>query len=245
MSIETLCPAFIEQDWTMNAALTRRGALGVILTAGIATAAFAATGRTLVMNGAVVSDDVIMVNGSAYVKLADLAKASHMAVIPRAGGYEIAAPGGANQVNAKLNGKIGDQLFDGSWRLKVLSAETLDTYNTKYSPDSAKIDPRGDNDTLLVITMQIANGMKENQSFGVWGTYGNAVSDDQGQSFQPIAYDMRSAPGLNGLASEELLPGASAKIAVVVSIPKGTTYKDFVIRMGGEKSPQARVSLTP
>ena len=55
---------------------------------------------TLTVNGKTTSVDVRMVGGSAYVKLADVARALDMSVMKRgAGQYELSKTGGANQVN--------------------------------------------------------------------------------------------------------------------------------------------------
>src|SRR3954470_22446907 len=107
---------------------SRRGKLaGVALTLGVTAAAFAQAGRSLILNGAVVSRDVRLIGGRPFVPVADVAQALGQTVVTRAGGYEITAAGGANQIRG-LQGKIGDTLFDGKWRFQVLAVEPIDSY---------------------------------------------------------------------------------------------------------------------
>lgn len=134
--------------------------VGMLLAGLILSAAPAAAGDTLVIYGKTVSTDVRSLDGSAYVNLADVAKALGMTLVKGPGGYEltkgpggskvsdvaavlgallakhprgeeIQKAGGANQVQGVAQGKIGDQLFDGRWRFQVLSLETPEAYTMK------------------------------------------------------------------------------------------------------------------
>jgi hypothetical protein len=106
-------------------------------------------GDTLIINGKTASTDVRIIGGSAYVKLADVAKALGMVVTKRADGtYEIAKAGGTNQVQGAVQGKVGDVLFDGRWRFQVLGVQMPDSYTmntpsaepTSYPADTLLFD---------------------------------------------------------------------------------------------------------
>lgn len=92
----------------------------------------ALAGDTLIMNGQTASTEVRTIGGSAYVKLADVAKALGMVLIKRPDGkYEISRAGGTNQVEGVAQGKIGSVLFDGKWRFQVQSVQTPADYTMK------------------------------------------------------------------------------------------------------------------
>src|SRR5215211_7802906 len=100
--------------------------LALPLSVLISTSALA--GPSLVMNGKVASTNVRTIDGSAYVKLADVAKALGMVVVKRGDGYEIKKAGGANPIQGVLQGKIGDVLFDGKWRFQALEVQQPESY---------------------------------------------------------------------------------------------------------------------
>ena len=87
-----------------------------------AAAALAQGGVRLILNGKVASTDVRMINGRPYAPLADIARATGQVLVKKGSGYEIIAQGGANQVEG-LHGKVGDTLFDGKWRFKVVDVQ--------------------------------------------------------------------------------------------------------------------------
>lgn len=225
---------------------------GLIL--GVSAAALAQAGRTLILNGQVASRDVRMIGGRAYVPVADVASALGQKVVPVPGGYEIRAPGGANQVEG-MRGKIGDVLFDGKWRFQVLDVKTVDDYTMKnaatndYSVyhntaefNDNTLRPKPGN-SLVMIQCRLKNGVKQNQS--LW-RYNNdthtALTDDQGQSYPPIAYDI---PSGGSFGSKDLLPGSAIDFAVLFTVPPGTHLKDlvFTLRTLSDKGDEVRVSL--
>lgn len=237
-----------------------QGKCGVLMVAA-ALALTAGPGRaqgTLTMNGQVVSTDVHSLGGSAYVRLSDIAKALGMVVVKRPGGYELQKPGGANQVGV-TQGKVGDMLFNGQWRFRVVSVQTPETYTTK----TPGIDLRGistikyDEDTrflraapgykLVVIQCRVANGQKSPQTFWLGhNDVRNALTDMQGESYPPIGYDLEGAP----TQSKSLLPGAGTSFPIFFSVPDGTQLKDLVFTLrnndfsGKALVSDVRVSLT-
>jgi hypothetical protein len=243
----------------MNRFVTRMELAGLAL--GLALSATPAlAGPTLVLNGKTASTDVRTINGSAYVRLADVAKALGMIVVKRPGGYEIIKSGGANQVEGVTQGKIGDVLFDGRWRFQVLSLETPDSYTMKTPSVEPSSHPRDiieydranhvlrakPSYKLVVLRCRMINGQKSTQTF--WMGHrevNNALADTKGESHAPVGYDIEGAP----IESKPLLPGAKTDFAVLFSVPEGTEVKDLVFTLRNNdsalKANDVRVSLTP
>ncbi len=233
---------------------------GVLAVAALTLAA--GPGRadgTLTMNGRVVSTDVRTLGGGAYVRLSDVAKALGMIVVKRPGGYEITKASGANQVGV-TQGKVGDVLFNGQWRFRVLSVQTPETYTTKTPGidlrgiDTIKYDEgvrflrAAPGYKLVVVQCRVANGQKSPQTF--WLGHNDvrkALTDTEGESYPPIGYDLEGAP----IQSKPLLPGAGTSFPIFFSVPEATQIKDlvFTLRNNDFSSGKAlvsdvRVSLT-
>lgn len=233
--------------------------LAVGFTLGLATASPVLAGETLVMNGVTVSTDVRTLNGSAYVKLSDVAKALGMVVVKRPGGYEITKAGGANQVQGMTQGKVGDVLFDGRWRFQVLSVQSPDSYTMKtpgVEPSSYPADTLNYDRTthvvsaktgckLIVIQCRMSNGQKTKQTFWLGhNDVNNALADTQGESYAPVGYDLEGAP----IQSKPLLPGAKTDFPILFSVPEATELKDLIFTLRNNdfshKGNDIRVSLT-
>lgn len=203
------------------------------VTLGVAAAAIVVAQGTkkLYFNGEVASNDVRIINGVAYAPLRDIAKAMGTTVAQRPdGSLEIVRQGGANQVDAKLNGKVGDWLFDGGWRFKVVSVKRVDSYklvNPWYSETEVVGDEQHD---LVVIDYVFRNGMKAayNMDFG-----GNltAVANEDGSSNPVYSNDFKYDGSV--WFSKSLLPGAEMKGAFIVKILKTEKPKDLIVEFGG------------
>lgn len=79
---------------------------------GLGLLALAQSTQRLILNGQVASTRVITVQGTAYVPVADVAKALGQSVVKVQGGFEIRAAGGANQLMGQFQGKVGDQILN-------------------------------------------------------------------------------------------------------------------------------------
>jgi hypothetical protein len=230
--------------------------LGALMLISGGTAVFA--GEKLVINGKVASNDVRMINGNAYVKLADVAKALGMEVVKRNGEYEIKKAGGANPIQGVTQGKMGDVLFDGKWRFQALRMETPGSYTMKTlsAPDYAAYNAVADWDPtahvfkakagykLIAIPCRVTNG--RNEKVGLWiGTqHHNALADTEGSSHTAIAYDFDGAP----IVSKELVPGAKLDFVTLFSVPEKVQVKDLIFTLqtvNEKKGNDVRVSLTP
>ena len=226
----------------------------------LAAATPALAGQKLVLNGKTASTNVRVINGSAYVKLSDVAKALGMIVVKRGDGYEITKPGGANQVAGVTQGKIGDVLFDGRWRFQVLGVETPDAYTMKTPSVEPSSHPRDiivfdraagvlrpkPGYKLVLVRCRMTNGQKTGQTFWLGhNDVNNALADAQGESHAPVGYDLEGAP----IQSRSLLPGAKADFPILFSVPQGTELKDLVFTLKNndfsQKGNDVRVSLKP
>lgn len=224
------------------------GVLAVMLMAGPGQAQ-----GTLTMNGRVVSTDVRSLGGGAYVRLGDVAKALGMVVVKRPGGYELQKPGGADQVGGVTQGKVGDLLFDGQWRFRVLSVQTPETYFTKTPgidlrgissikyDENARLVSAAPGYKLVIIQCRVANGQKSPQTFWLGhNDVRNALTDTQGESYPPVGYDLEGAP----TQSKSLLPGAGTSFPILFSVPEATQIKDliFTLRNNDFSNSKAKVS---
>jgi hypothetical protein len=236
-----------------------RALVFAVLAAGAGTAAWAAGGSKLVMNGNVASTSVRVIDGKAYVPLTDVAAALDMTVVPIDGGYEIKKAGGATPITG-LQGKVGDVLFDGKWRFQVLSADTVDSYKMKnkstidYALYNQVADFDGDTNTftpkagrrLIAVKCRVTNG--RNATYSLWVNNNDtrtALADDQGESHPPFVYDMdESEP----FSTKKLLPGAKTDFTILFSVPEDTKPKDLVFTLrtisNNDKGNDARVSLS-
>src|SRR2546423_1385136 len=88
--------------------------------------------QKLYLNGKIASTDILMHNGVAYVPIRDVAAALSMNLQKRPDGYAIGASGGANQVGG-INGRVGDDLFNGEVRLKVIDVVRSSAYKRRFS----------------------------------------------------------------------------------------------------------------
>lgn len=227
----------------------------------LAASAFALRAAgTLTIDGHATPADIRTINGSAYVRLADVAKALDMAVVPKGGGsYELTKAGGANQIGGRT-GKIGDTLFDGKWRFTVLSVDTPDTYTMKtdaqtynerqtagYDSSTHVIKP-GRNYGLVILKVRVSNGTKARKT--LWTAISDervhtAIADTDGGSHSPVAYDFSGGP----TQTDYILPGAQMTFNVVFSLPTDTKPKDLVFTLknnqGDDGGNDVRVSLNP
>ncbi len=203
------------------------------VTLGVAAAAIVVAQGTkrLYFNGEVASEDVRIINGVAYAPLRDIAKAMGTTVAQRPdGSLEIVRQGGANQVEAKLNGKVGDWLFDGGWRFKVVGFKRVANYK-KVNPWYSETEVDGDEQhDLLVIDYVFRNGMKSAFSMDLGGNL-TSVANEDGSSNPVENNDFKYNGGV--FYSKPLLPGAEMKGALIVKILKTEKPKDLIVEFGG------------
>ena len=169
--------------------------------------------------------------------------------------------GGANQVEG-LSGKIGQMLFDGKWRFQVQSVqEGLTTYTltvlaseqdyamyhnvSEEDPNTHTFTPKAGN-TLVAIKCFAKNAQNKVQQLDFYSDAPKtALTDDQGSSYPPIAFDMISK---GGWVTKPLLPGSGEEMTLLFAVPPGTKLKDLVVTLknwSDHKGKDVRVSLTP
>jgi len=215
----------------------KRLILSVMLLSGLAaTGVWAATGsQRLTIDGTGISSDVRTLNGKAYVPVADVARYLKMTVSHGASGYALATAGGAGQDNGARQGKLGDVLFTGKWRVTVQDVTTADEYQERYYQNADKITPHGAGDTLVIVNCQLRNGLKQTQSPLLTERIpGNtAIADANGQSYAPIDIDARQDTNkIGSYEAAKMLPGSAVKFALVFSVPKGTVPSALVFTIG-------------
>lgn len=227
----------------------------LLLMGACAAMALAAVSRTVYYHDKVLTQDAREVNGRVYVPLADVARALGGQVATRGGGYAIVtgggaspdadtsrtAAGGANEVRG-ATGKVGDWFFNGYWRFRVSRVEHTDAYKFQYDASGGSDKPSGANDELVVVYCTMKNGQK-NSDEPILTVHGlasqqTALTDDQGQSYPPVDFDVRSGA---------LVSGGAKNFAIVFSVPKGTNLKDLIFTVysygASSKATNVRVSL--
>jgi len=224
---------------------------------GMVAAALAQAGRTLTLNGKTASTDVRLIDGRPYAPLADIARATGQIVVKKGNGYELIAAGGANQVEG-LRGKVGDTLFDGKWRFRVVDIQRVPSYTMRREGgiDPGKTGSRAEFDAdgktfrakpgneFVIVNAHVSNGQKSTLAFG--SAYGEhtALTDDQGSSYTPVGWDQEGGM----FTTKAMLPGAGQDLAAIFLIPEGTKLKDLVFTLTNvsDREPHdARVSLQP
>jgi hypothetical protein len=233
--------------------------LAAVVIIGLAASPVRA-GETLVMNGTTASTDVRTLNGSAYVKLSDVAKALGMVLVKRPGGYELTKAGGANQVQGVTQGKVGDVLFDGKWRFQVLSVEKPDSYTMKTPGVEPSSWPRDIIDyssttrilkakpgyQLVVLNGRVTTGVKQKRTLwtaSIDKQNNTALTDTEGSSYTPVGYDFEGGP----TQSKWLVQGAALSFPILFSVPETAVLKDLIFTLKNnqtdEKANDVRVSL--
>jgi hypothetical protein len=212
---------------------------GVVM-AACAFAYFASS--SLYVNGALASSSVIDVKGVAYVPVKDVAKALNLTLSKTARGYELNPAGGAGMVHG-LEGKVGDELFDGIVRFKVLEVIRGKTYTNRFSGDSQVVTPYPEGNDLVVLICRLKNGTKESLPLGLPAGSLSGLTDMDEHSFAPrngLSIDVPSR-------GPNLLPGSACDFALTFDVPANAVLKDLVYDVSdysGKKHPKPfRVSL--
>ncbi len=203
------------------------------------------TGIKLTRNGSVISTDVQVVNGRAYVPLSDVAKALDMTVVKKDGSYRLTHAGSAAQIHA-LSGKIAENILSDTWQFQVASVQQVSGYSRQYGSEKEQLTPKEAGDILVVITCRLKNATKEMQevSFDENSAGNTALTDDQEHGYVPLAYDSRDS----GYTSDKMPPGSAHDFRVIFSVPKGANLKGLVYTVeaiGLDKSTDFRVALHP
>jgi len=184
--------------------------------------------QSLRINGQVASSDVRVINGKAYVPVSDVAKAFGLSVSKTGGGYELSKEGGAGQLEAKGNGKIGQEIFSGKWRFQVLDFKRSDSY-TETRTKSKSAHQADSGQEFVIVNCRVKNGTKVKDELVFskdWEGTNTSLTDGNEQAYPAFAFDVREdeiAPvGCN------FLPGSAIDFSIVFQVPKGTDVKDVI-----------------
>lgn len=208
------------------------------------------------MDGKVASNRVRTIDGEAWVPVKDIANAQGLIVQRRKGGLELVAAGGANQAG-DLRGKIGETVFDGTWRLTVHGFEKVDRYHIvfKTSTDYSITGGVADYDegtftpksgfTLYVADCTVKNGTHEDQQYD-WNPGDNktSVADTSGSSHSWIVFDIPS-PSFN---SRPIVPGGAINFKICLAVASDAKPQDLIVTLKSltqKKGHDARIALGP
>lgn len=249
----------------MKVEVSRRFIVAVAATSAISASAgtFALAQNNalkLLLNGKVASTRIRVLGGQPYVPLTDIARALGQSVAKTSGGYEIGTAGGANQI-AGLTGKVGDTLFDGSWRFQVTKVTEAQTYSDRYTQKRPEEYTAEENSKLVLVDVTVKNGTLQQNSLSMSqfdGKNNTSLAGADGSSIPRTSYDLRSGDGVHwgaGGASDgtpNILPGAKQDFTIIFKVPKNFQPKDLIYTLAYQKDPLSpakhvdlRVSLQP
>lgn len=182
---------------------------------------------SLYINGVAASNDVRIIHGKAYVPLADIARALNMVVVQKDGRCELTMAGGANQIANKNTGKLGEEIFTGQWRFKVLGVERVNSYNRKFSERNKIIEAKTGNE-LIIVSCRVKNGTKQKDElvFEEWDGNNTCLTTADEESWRPTDYDVRETE--YSPVGAEFIPGAAINFNIVFQVPKDTAVKDLI-----------------
>src|SRR5262249_2492007 len=107
-----------------------------------------------------------------------------MTIEKRPDGYALVHAGGANQIEG-LNGKIGDDLFNGRYRFKVVKMLRGSKYTKQFSGGHEMLDATAGKEFVALIC-RLKNGTKETQTIDLMPGKNTALTDEDEHSFSPI-----------------------------------------------------------
>lgn len=156
-------------------------------------------------------------------------------------GYEMSPAGGAGMVHG-LEGKVGEELFDGSHRFKVIEVIRDKKYTNRFSGDKQEVTPYPAENDLVVIVCRIKNGLQQTDTVGLPSGSLTGLTDMDEHSIAPR----------DGLSADipkrgvDLLPGSAVDFALTFDVPPGAVLKDLVYEVADYSNHRAkpfRVSL--
>lgn len=220
----------------------RLALLGIAIAVAAVAVGYVQATKTLRVNGALASSRVIEVKGVAYVPIQDVAKAFQMTMMKTSAGYALGPAGGAGMV-VGLQGKVGEELFNGFARFKVIETLRTKAYRNRFSGDRQEVLPRGEHNELIIIVCRIKNGLKVSLEIGLPGGELSGLTDMNERSFAFLNTVNSDVP----LRLVKLLPGSATDFALTFEVPEGTEIKDLVYEaqdLGGKnKAEPFRVTL--
>lgn len=195
--------------------------------------ALAVQGVRVTMNGKPATGR--MIDGSVYVKLADVAKAFDQTVVTRNGVYSVVPAGGANMLQG-TKGKMGQELNTGKWKFLVKGVQRTKSYMLKYADSKFEFtaDPGQD---LVVVECRFKNAVQESVNMYFNGLQNTSLTDMAEQSYKPKWMDV------GGGVASMMLPGSAKDFAIVFSVPESAEVKDLVYTVEPVSSKYGMVDL--
>jgi len=209
-----------------------------VLALGVGAAWAYQAGTKLYISGSLASSGVIERNGVAYVPLKDVAANLKLPLAKTARGWEIGQSGGANMAEG-VNGKVGDVLWNGSYRFQVLKVIRGKEYTNQFSGDNQKVTAYPEANDLVVLVCRIKNGLKEKVAIFLPAGSTTGLTDDQEHSVQPRSGLSADIP----TRGAELLPGAAVDFALTFDVPASAKLKDLVYQVSSTGPKQGNERL--
>lgn len=207
----------------------RASTLVLASTLGLVGVAFAfQAAQSLKINGQIASADVRMIGGKAYVPVSDVAKAFGLTVSKTSGGFEMSNEGGAGQLQAKGNGKIGQEIFSGKWRFQVVDFKRVESYTETRTKSKETLTAESGQE-FVIVNCRVKNGtkLKDELVFSQnWDGINTSLTDSKEQAYPAKTFDVREDE--NAPIGCYFLPGGAIDFSIVFEVPKGTELKDVI-----------------
>lgn len=182
--------------------------------------------QNLYVNGVPTPSDIRMIDGHAYVRLTDAAKALNMHVNEKPDGFELIAAGGANQMANRFTGKMGEDIFTGRWRLKIFDVKRAKSYHMTLATDHDL--QAGDGEDLVIVDGQVKNGTQEKDELVFESVDGmnTSLTDQNAQSYAVAGWDVKASETYP--VGAQFLPGAAIEFTLVFKVPESAKPKDLI-----------------
>jgi len=201
-------------------------AVAFLAAMAVGAVVYAQNQRTLIINSAVASTDVRIIEGRAYAPIADVAKGLDLTVVVKGNTYELTKKGGANAMGG-LTGKTGDWLFDGGWRFRVNKTYKATAYKAKNDYYGTTDYEAPEDREMIIVEYSYRNGNKELMHFNIGKT---SLAGADGDAWEPHSNDF--AYDGDRYFARGLLPGAQAEGALIFFVKPGFQPKDLVMTIG-------------
>lgn len=203
---------------------------GILLVASLGAIAFQAA-QKLFLDGKVVSTDLRVINGRAYVPLADVAKALDYTIQPATGGYAITKSGGAGPIAGKNVGSVGEEVFSGQWKFTVVRVDRVAEAVPEFLPNEVwNRRTAGSGMEIVVVKCRVKNGtgQKDTIVLDKWEGNNTTLTDMDENAYEPTQHGYDAKFNEHFPEGATFLPGGAINFNLRFEVPKAAKLKDLV-----------------
>jgi hypothetical protein len=151
-----------------------------------------------------------------------------------------------------LQGKLGDVLFDGAWRVQVNQISTAEAYKERFTQNGPIEHAADANSKLILVDLTVKNGSQQQNFLNLRADGQNvtALAGADGTSVKVYTYDVRTASGghFGGGGdwdfTSTILPGSQAKFTAIFKAPRDFEPKDLLFPAAYSPKPFATLKYS-